>query len=158
MADVTIESATLANGTLTVMGSGFTRTTTIVEVDGNQVAFDLVSDVELTVADVADNASDVDITKAGMTASAAITAAPASEEPSMSDQNTGSDPIPIDVPIEPKVKAGDHIKPATMRKDVEGTVLEDLSADPDSARAPYPSGSPRDPEDIFEEQHGYRKA
>jgi hypothetical protein len=44
-----------------------------------------------------------------------------------------------------------------MRKDVEGKPLADLSADADSVRAPYPQGNPRDPEDIFEEQHGFRR-
>lgn len=63
-----------------------------------------------------------------------------------------------DKPIGPKVKAGGHIAPANMRKEVAGKPLEDLSEDPDSVRAPYPQGSPRDPADIFEEGHGYRKA
>jgi hypothetical protein len=60
--------------------------------------------------------------------------------------------------VESKLKAGGHIAPADMRKEVAGKPLEDLSADIDSARAPYPHGSPRDPADIFEEGHGYRKA
>lgn len=67
------------------------------------------------------------------------------------------DAVPVDEPIKTKIKGGGHIKPSDMRKDVENTVLADLSEDVDSARAPYPTGSPRDPDDIFEEQHGYRK-
>lgn len=63
-----------------------------------------------------------------------------------------------DKPLEAKVKGGGHIKPTDMRKEVQGKPLEDLSEDVDSARRPYPTGSPRDPADIFEEQHGYRKA
>lgn len=57
-----------------------------------------------------------------------------------------------------KAKGGGHPKPSSMRQDVAGKPLEDLSADIDSARTPYPTGSPRDPADIFEEQNGYRKA
>ena len=62
-----------------------------------------------------------------------------------------------DKPLEAKLKGGGHVKPADMRKEVQGKPLEDLSEDVDSARRPYPHGSPRDPEDIFEEQHGYRR-
>lgn len=68
-----------------------------------------------------------------------------------------SAPVPVEKPAESKIKAGDHPKPSTLRQDVAGKVQDDLSADVDSARAPYPVGKPRDPEDIFEEQHGYRR-
>jgi hypothetical protein len=74
-----------------------------------------------------------------------------------SDEGPASDAFPVEKPAEPKIKGGDHPKPSTMRQDVAGKPQEDLSADIDSARTPYPVGSPPDPEDIFEEQHGYRK-
>jgi hypothetical protein len=73
------------------------------------------------------------------------------------DKAPASDSFPVEKPLAPKIKAGDHPNPSTMRQDVAGKPQEDLSADIDSARTPYPVGSPPDPEDIFEEQHGYRK-
>lgn len=77
MADVTVESAILENGTLTVTGSGFTRTTTGVEIDGNQFDFDIPADItdgtKLTVADVPEGAQEVDVTKGEVTQTAAIT-------------------------------------------------------------------------------------
>ena len=73
MADVTVTSAEQApDGTVTIKGSNFTQTTTIVEVDGNETEFTFVSSSELTVDNAPPEASEISVTKNGVTESVEI--------------------------------------------------------------------------------------
>lgn len=87
MADVTVESAVLKDGTLTITGSGFTRTTTYVEFDGNAAAFTLDDQGRIIVSEVPEGATEVDITKGEVTQTVPIEqASPSDQGPSTSDQ------------------------------------------------------------------------
>src|SRR5580765_3155346 len=91
MADVQVTSAKLEDGTLTVTGSGFTQTTSVVEVDGNEVEFTVNDDrTEITVENVPADAKEVDVTKNGLTSSATIEGSGAPSEPDQSSQEGGS--------------------------------------------------------------------
>jgi hypothetical protein len=72
MADLTVTRAVLENGTLTITGTGFTRTTTFVEIDGNQLPFELSEAGEIKVSNVPEGASEVDITKGDVTETADV--------------------------------------------------------------------------------------
>ena len=90
MADVQVTSANLQDGTLTVTGSGFTQTTSVVEVDGNELPFTVNDDrTEITVENVPADAKEVDVTKNGLTSSATIEGSTPSE-PDQSSQQGGS--------------------------------------------------------------------
>jgi hypothetical protein len=73
MADLTIEKATLKDGTLTVTGTGFTKTTTEVKVDNEIVDFELNDAGELTVEGVDVTAKKIKVKKGDVTKSKGIT-------------------------------------------------------------------------------------
>jgi hypothetical protein len=83
MADVTIESAVREGDKVTVTGTGFTKTTTQVEIDGTPTAFEIPADVtdgtKLVVSDVDPEATEVTVIKGEIEQSLAI-----------SDSTTGS--------------------------------------------------------------------
>lgn len=73
MADVTVTSAKRSDdGSVTVTGTGFTRASTTVEIDGTDTDFTLVSPTELTV-DAEDDAREVKVSKNGVEATTQIT-------------------------------------------------------------------------------------
>jgi hypothetical protein len=88
MADLTIEKATLKDGTLTVTGTGFTRTTTEVKVDNEIVDFDLDDDGTLTVSGVDVTAKRVKVRKGDVTRSKGVT------DPEDDDQQPEEDDQP----------------------------------------------------------------
>ena len=73
MADLTIEKATLKDGTLTVTGTGFTKTTTEVKVDNELVEFNVNSDTELSIDGVDVTAKRLKVKKGDVTKSKDIT-------------------------------------------------------------------------------------
>ena len=62
-----------ADGTLTITGTEFTKTTTTVSVDGEPTPFEWVSGEEITVVDTEDDVAEVTVEKNGVTESADIT-------------------------------------------------------------------------------------
>ena len=89
MADVTVRSAKRSDdGSVTVKGSGFTRSSTNVQVDGVDTDFTLVSPNELTI-DAEDDAKEIRVRKNGFEASAQITDDDG-EDDSDDDSDTGA--------------------------------------------------------------------
>jgi len=73
MAELSIEKATLRDGTLTVTGSGFTKTTTEVKIGGEVVDFTVDGDRTLTVENVDVSAKRVRIKRGDVTKTKDIT-------------------------------------------------------------------------------------
>jgi hypothetical protein len=157
MADVTVTSASRSDGIVTVLGSGFTRTTTFIFIDGVEAAFTLVSDAQVTVEDA--DGKEVHAEKGGV-----ITDPVEINEETTTMQTedtiaggtagaTGQPAVPItadDVKTEQEKGAPDPVEPVPER-----TIAEPLTLGP---REPYPQGSPPDPEDQFFAAHGFRRA
>ena len=124
MADVQVTSARLEDGTLTVTGSGFTQTTTVVEVDGNEVEFTVNDErTEITVENVPAEASEVDVTKGGNTSSLVIQKA--QPEPTQSEDQSSSEEGGSGEPYDP---GGDVHKEGYKTQDANqtpGDLVED---------------------------------
>jgi hypothetical protein len=160
MADVTISSAVSDGSTVTITGSGFTRTTTTIFVDGGEVPFTWLSETEVSIAD--ENGTEVHAEKAGV-----ITDPVSIEEAAMTiDETTeerpaggtlgasGQPAVPItadDVKTEQEKGPPD---PAAPAQEPPGSV-EPVTV---GTKEPYPQGNPPDPEDQFYAAHGFRRA
>ena len=160
MADVSVASASRSHGIVTVLGGGFTRTTTLIFIDGAEAVFTFVSDTQVTVVD--DDGAEVHAEKGGViTDPVAITNEeatmaedPATEIPAGGTAGaTGQPAVPItadDVKTEQEKGPPDPVEPVP-----EQTVAEPLEI---GTKEPYPQGSPPDPEDQFFAAHGFRRA
>ena len=117
MADLTIEKATLKDGTLTVTGTGFTKTTTEVKVDNEIVDFELNDAGELTVEGVDVTAKKIKVKKGDVTKSKDITDDYEDDQPDYgdTDQSTTSEAE------EPYKTATPDKTPGDLTKDDDAT-------------------------------------
>lgn len=79
MADLTLTGIERSGDTLTLTGTGFTKTTTTVFVEDASVPFELVSDTEITITPAPSEGSPISVEKGGVT-SAEMTAPAADAE------------------------------------------------------------------------------
>jgi hypothetical protein len=117
MADLTIEKATLKDGTLTVTGTGFTRTTTEVKVDNEIVGFDLDGDSTLKVHGVDVTAKKIKVRKGDVTKSKGITDAQEDDQPDYGD----TDQSTTDEAEEPYKTATPDKTPGDLTEDDDAT-------------------------------------
>ena len=169
MADVQVDSAELQDGTLTVFGSGFTRTTTELFVDGKSVPF-TINDQGQIEAEVED-ASEVWAVKGdvesdhinladqqGGTANANFPVQ-GSSDVSTQDLATAANagaPVKQQIP-EPNrepLKEGEHLTD-DFRTRVETTGVVSIEEHGIGPRDPYPTGNPQDPNWGYRQAHGH---
>ena len=90
---ITVTSAVRSpDGTLTITGTEFTKTTTTVSIDGETQTFECPSADTITVADVPDDAAEVTVEKGGVTETADITDEGEGDEPAAAAPAPGDDP------------------------------------------------------------------
>jgi len=123
MADVQVTSAELRDGVLTVSGSGFTKTTTTVRIDGVDTAFvtdEAFDGTEFIVNDVPPGASQVEVSKGEITSSVAITTDPAAAQatPAEGDQTAAGAPSTTEPATEPQQPATESSGPYDPGGDV----------------------------------------
>lgn len=148
--DVTLTSAT-ADGRLT--GTGFTKTTTTVFVDDASVPFAFVSDTELQV-DPLTAGSTVSVEKGGVTSDEVKVGADDPDQQGAPQGHTAQNPDPVEL----GTYQGGHLPGANVNEAVHQTAVERVEEDLGiGVRDPYPTGNPPDPEDAFQQQHGYRR-
>lgn len=133
---LSVSSAVRApDGTLTITGTDFTKTTTTVVIDDAPATFNFVSATEITVDAVADTAVEVVVEKGGLQEIAEISQG----DPAMSEPPV--DPAPGDV--EPQaITPGTWPSPIDgFRQAVAGVALVGLIPTGDE-KTPYPTGTP----------------
>jgi hypothetical protein len=121
MVDITADKAVLKDGTLTITGTGFTKTTTFVRVDGGDVDFTVSEAGEIIVEGIDSTAREAEVTKGEVSQTIAIGGGTAETD---TDQSTGAGE-------EPYKTATPDTTPGDLTKDDEASSAnvseEDLS-------------------------------
>lgn len=148
MADATIFAMLVDAQGLHIEGSGFTQTTTTVQVDGVDVPFEYVSATELLVSPAPSPGTSVAVTKNGISATADV---PNGDTPSAGELPAGGSAgasgevtglttgLPADDYLTEQEKGGTDPVSAPVEP---GPVAEPIGV---AARQPYPDGAPAVP-------------
>ena len=160
MADLAVDRAVRDSGMIAVHGAGFTKTTTQVTCDGEMIAFNWVSEAEITFDDPG-SGSAVTVTKGDASFTVPIEDA-ANGEP---DQPADAPPVPPDapppedqfnMPAQNTTNSTDDYSPRTSEEKAELLMVEPVTPVGVAPDQPYPEGG-RDPEDDFAAAHGFRR-
>lgn len=147
---MTVTSAVRApDGTLTISGTEFTKTTSYVYIDDVAATFEWISAEEIKVPSVASDAIEARVEKNGVTAAADITQgdAPATTEPPAAGADPGAPTVLPELQLAGMDGAPKAIAPGTwpnpidaFRTAVQGTTLVGLIPVGDE-KTPYPTGT-----------------
>ena len=161
MADITLTGVVRSGDRLTLTGSGFTKTTTAVFVDDGSVAFEWISDTEITI-DAPEAGTTISVEKGGVTSDELeAPAADAATAPATPTEETAAAAAAPQTPQNPVTKVkpekrGEHVPGPNFREAVHQSpvtrIEEDLGI---GVRDPYPTGNPPDARETFFLAHGY---
>ena len=143
------------NGTITITGAEFTKTTTVVYIDDVAMPFEWVSAEKIKVSGASKDATSVEIEKGGSTETIEITD---KEDPAMS-KTKEVEPTVETPEVDPQaIAAGTWPSPIDgFRAAVAGVPLVGLIPVGDE-KTPYPTGTPLGAGKAFWLKHGYYKS
>lgn len=164
MADLTVDRAVRDEDTITVYGTGFTKTTTQVTCDSEIVSFNWLSDTEITIDEGGNDYGEVTVAKGTATFTVLIQSQPEPdereeiEEPETEEPGEPEPGSEFNMPSEDATNSTDDYHPRTEEEKAELLQVELVEPVAGEPNEPYPeSGGEANPEDGFFAAHGYRR-
>lgn len=187
MADVTVSSVEVKDGVLHIYGTNFTQTTTVVYVDDVTTDVEFVSATELTIDPAPKAGAEIIVEKSGVQSepqavpgdTSSATTATKQDAPGaigvVNEDTHSTGPMTPSQPYPEGTPTSTQIAPPPTREDY----MSEQEKDPESfpgpvtepvepvervetikvtAKEPYPTGNPQDPENAFIAAHGFRRA